>query len=113
MGEQRSSSVLNASFPRCPAVDATINYTVSVVASDTKELRLDTNNLDIHRVLVSGSQVEFTLQPEVAPFGRALSIPLTDVAGGSTLHVSVTYSTTASSAALQWLTPEQTAGAAA
>ena len=89
---------------------ATVNYTVLVVSSDTAELRLDTNNLIVHRVAVAGSPIDFTLEPEVEPFGRALRVPLTDVSGGNTIVVTVSYSTTEASAALQWLTPEQTAG---
>lgn len=46
-------------------IEATVNYSVLVVSSATKELRLDTNKLDIHRVSVTGNPVEFTLDPEV------------------------------------------------
>ena len=52
----------------------------------------------------------FLLKPEVDPFGRALCIPLSSAAVGSTVKVTVSYETTAESAALQWLTPEQTSG---
>lgn len=115
-------------------IDATVVYSVLVVQRSTKELRLDTNNLDIHHVsgkkqqdrvstttstadtpgplhcVVAGKSVEFALDPAVEPFGRVLRIPLADVAVGSSLGVSIVYSTTKASAALQWLTPEQTAG---
>ena len=91
-------------------LDATVNYSVLVVSNATTELLLDTNNLVVHRVAVTGTPVEFILDPEVAPFGRALRVPLLDVAGGNVLVVTVSYSTTDASAALQWLTPEQTAG---
>ena len=91
-------------------LDATVNYSVLVISNTTTELRLDTNHLEVHSVIVTGNTVDFTLDPEVEPFGRALRIPLADVAGGNILIVTVSYSTTDASAALQWLTPEQTAG---
>jgi leukotriene-A4 hydrolase len=54
--------------------------------------------------------VDVTFGPEVEPFGRPLIVPLADTPAGSSIIVSVTFSTTPESAAVQWLSPEQTAG---
>lgn len=89
----------------------TAKYAVSVRAP-AAALVLDTNHLDIAKASVDGKPVEFELAPEVEPFGRALKIPLSggaEAAEGAKFTVEVTYHTTEASAALQWLTPEQTA----
>jgi aminopeptidase N len=89
-------------------LEGDVSYTVDV--SVGTELRLDTNNLDIFAAAVAGAPVEFVLDAPIEPFGRALHIPLAGATAGSSVVVSVKFSTTAQSAALQWLTREQTAG---
>lgn len=89
-------------------INGTVHYSVDVL--DGTELRLDTNHLDVHSTSVAGLPVDVTFGPEVEPFGRPLIVPLADTPAGSSIIVSVTFSTTPESAAVQWLSPEQTAG---
>ncbi len=72
-----------------------------------RELVLDTNGLEISRVtLDDGSDAAFTLG-EAKPFlGRALTIAITPETRG----VKIGYSSSPDAAAVQWLSPEQTAG---
>ena len=71
------------------------------------ELWLDTNGLTIKRVtLDSGKDVKFTLGEPVKYLGRPLTIPIEP----STKSVEIEYSSSPDAAAVQWLTPEQTAG---
>ncbi len=73
--------------------------------SDT--LVLDTKHLDIKEVtLDNGQKTPFSLGQADPILGTALYIPLTP----ETQLVTVVYATTAQSEALQWLSPEQTAG---
>jgi len=72
-------------------------------------LHLDTRGLDVRRVtLGDGAQTRFELGPEDPLLGRRLSI---DVAP-HTETVRIDYATSPDAAAVQWLTPEQTAGGA-
>ncbi len=68
---------------------------------------LDTKGLDIKRVMLEDDKpAVFQLGDEVKFLGRPLTINCTS----STRKLTIYYSTSADAAALQWLTPEQTAG---
>ena len=72
-----------------------------------RELWLDTNGLMIKRVtLDSGKEAKFTLGEPVKYLGRPLTIPIEP----STKSVEIEYGSSPDAAAVQWLTPEQTAG---
>ncbi|MGZ5476611.1 MAG: M1 family metallopeptidase [Thermoanaerobaculia bacterium] len=72
-----------------------------------RELWLDTNGLTIKRVtLDSGKEAKFTLGEPVKYLGRSLTIPIEP----STKSVEIEYGSSPDAAAVQWLTPEQTAG---
>jgi leukotriene-A4 hydrolase len=74
---------------------------------DARELVLDTRGLEIARVLDEREHpLTFKLQPAVEHLGQALVIALP--ASGD--RVIVEYRTSPDAAALQWLTPAQTAG---
>jgi leukotriene-A4 hydrolase len=76
------------------------------VDSNANEIILDTRDLKIERVLADNSEAKFILGDSVPFMGRALKIPITP----QTKSVTVFYSSTPGAAAVQWLTPEQTAG---
>ena len=74
---------------------------------DARELVLDTRGLEIRQVLDERRQpLKFRLEPPVEHLGQALVIGLP--ASGD--RVVVEYRTSPDAAALQWLTPAQTAG---
>ncbi len=71
------------------------------------ELWVDTRQMDINSVVDEhGNKLKYELQDEKPWMGRPLKIVLND----NTQSVSIAYSTTPESAALQWLNPEQTEG---
>ena len=71
------------------------------------ELRLDTRDLTIERVLLDGeAETAFALGNADPMLGQQLTVPLAE----DTETVTVYYSTSPSAAALQWLGPAQTAG---
>ncbi len=74
----------------------------------TKELVLDTRDLDIQKVTLGEQETEttFELGEAVEYLGQPLRIAITP----DTKLVTVYYSTSPKAAALQWLAPEQTAG---
>jgi aminopeptidase N len=81
--------------------------TLSLPDTPASRLVLDTRDLDIAGVtLDSGVQADFTLGAADPLLGRPLDIRLAD----NTRSVTVEYSTDPNAEALQWLTPEQTAG---
>ena len=71
-------------------------------------LHLDTRDLEIAAVHLDGASAAapFTLAPAVPIFGQELAIPLAP----QTRTVRIDYRTRPEAAALQWLSPEQTAG---
>ncbi len=72
-----------------------------------RELVLDTNGLSIARVaLDSGGDVPSVLGEPVRFLGRSLTIPIEP----STRVVHIDYATSPDAAAVQWLSPQQTAG---
>src|SRR5689334_1254515 len=81
--------------------------TLTIENRGARELLLDTNGLTIERVkLDSGKDVPFALGEPVKYLGRSLSIPIEP----STKAVHIDYTTSPDAAAVQWLSPEQTAG---
>ncbi|KIJ45222.1 hypothetical protein M422DRAFT_59984 [Sphaerobolus stellatus SS14] len=76
-----------------------------------QEVILDTNHLDIKSVQVEGLKNDYSLGEQHPVMGSSLSIPLPkSVSTGDSVKVSVEYSTTNESIALQWLDAAQTAG---
>jgi aminopeptidase N len=72
---------------------------------------LDARNLDIRSVADAGGKaLTFTLGAEDPIRGQALSVTLPAFEAGTIQKIVVTYSTRPDAAALQWLTPAQTAG---
>ena len=79
--------------------------------ADVMEVVLDTSYLDIHKVHLNGTQVEFKLDERKSTLGAALHIPLgKTVTKGEQIKVKVDYSTTPQCTALGWLKASQTAG---
>ena len=76
------------------------------VKDNVNQIILDTNGLNIKNVTIDGKPAQFKVGEEVKFIGRPLTINCKS--GNSKL--SIEYSTTPGAAALQWLTPEQTAG---
>ncbi|KAF1783407.1 Armadillo-type fold [Phytophthora cactorum] len=76
-------------------------------AAKSPVLILDTQFLSISSVSVDGVNVDnFTLSDQHSVFGRALSVPISSLS----TTVRVTYTTSAQSSGLQWLSPLLTAG---
>ena len=75
-------------------------------SADADELFLDTRDLNVEKVLADGSPVNFKLGDTATFLGKPLRISITP----DTKDVTVFYSTSPEAAALQWLSPEQTAG---
>ncbi|MDO1557974.1 M1 family metallopeptidase [Brevundimonas sp. 2R-24] len=96
---------LNADFQaKTLAGTATLNVRA---AEGANEVILDVRNMDIRAVRVDGRPVQHRLGQSDAILGRPLHIPLP---GGGTHRVEVDYATRPDAAALQWLSPSQTAG---
>jgi aminopeptidase N len=74
--------------------------------TDADTLRLDTYNLKIESVKVNDAPVKFILKPADEILGSELDIPVTS----NTKTVTIYYETSPDARALQWLSPEQTAG---
>ena len=82
-----------------------------ILKENANTIVLDTNGLDIHRVIIDDAPVGWTLGDSVDPFGRPLSITLPSPGKlNSEVKVKIDYSTTEKSGALQWLPPAQTDG---
>jgi leukotriene-A4 hydrolase len=76
-------------------------------AAEARELVLDTNGLTIDRVtLDDGSETTFVLGDPRTYLGRPLTIALRP----DTKSVKIDYASSPDAAAVQWLSPEQTAG---
>ncbi|MEX1239380.1 MAG: M1 family aminopeptidase/hydrolase, partial [Cyclobacteriaceae bacterium] len=88
--------------------------TISAIALWTIEndaqadsLILDTNGLNIQKIILDDkSAAEFRLGKEDPILGQALTIPVTP----ETKMIRIEYQTSADAEALQWLSPQQTAG---
>ncbi|KAJ8006470.1 hypothetical protein DPEC_G00107590 [Dallia pectoralis] len=90
---------------------AKVSLTVEVLADSFTSLTLDTKELKVSKVTSNGQAAKFTLGPKHSFQGTPLEITLPfELSRGQHVIVEVTYETAPSASALQWLTPEQTAG---
>ncbi|KAF7728912.1 Leukotriene A-4 hydrolase [Apophysomyces ossiformis] len=82
-----------------------------VALRDTNKVVLDTSYLDVARVSLEGSSLNFSLNDRHPTLGSALVIdlPATTIAG-SHFQLEIEYTTTDRCTAIQFLTPEQTVG---
>ncbi|KAG5363898.1 Leukotriene A-4 hydrolase-like protein [Yarrowia sp. B02] len=85
-----------------------VTYDLAVSGNPDK-LVLDTSYLDIQEVQVNGHKADFSIGERHSIFGSPLTIALPSNVGDK-IQVKISYATTPSCTALQWLTPEQTAG---
>ncbi|XP_021433186.2 leukotriene A-4 hydrolase isoform X1 [Oncorhynchus mykiss] len=90
---------------------AKVALTVEVLVDHFTSLTLDTKDLKVSKVTANGQAAKFTLGPKHSFMGTPLEITLPfDLSRGQHVIVEVTYETAPNASALQWLTPEQTAG---
>uniref|UniRef100_A0A4W5LLX3 Leukotriene A(4) hydrolase n=1 Tax=Hucho hucho TaxID=62062 RepID=A0A4W5LLX3_9TELE len=90
---------------------AKVALTVEVLEDRFTSLTLDTKDLKVSKVTANGQAAKFTLGLKHSFMGTPLEITLPfDLSRGQHVIVEVTYETAPSASALQWLTPEQTAG---
>ncbi|KAK5725019.1 Leucyl aminopeptidase yscIV [Elasticomyces elasticus] len=88
----------------------TVHLTLDRLASDSKQVILDTSFLDVSSVKANNEKADFQLATaRVEPYGTPLTITLPDkTSDASDLKVSIEVATTKDCTALQWLTPAQT-----
>ncbi|XP_061768057.1 leukotriene A-4 hydrolase [Nerophis ophidion] len=92
-------------------IRATVEITVEVLEDRFSSLTLDTRDLKVISVTANGQEARFTMGPKHTFKGTPLEITLPfDLSRGQNVIVGVTYETSPGAPALQWLTPEQTAG---
>nr|XP_014343641.1 PREDICTED: leukotriene A-4 hydrolase [Latimeria chalumnae] len=92
-------------------VKGTVALTVEALKDQLSSLILDTKDLKIFKVVVDGKEVNFSLGTKHAFNGTPLEITLPfALERGQHVIVRITYETSPTAFALQWLTPEQTAG---
>ncbi|CAB1434840.1 unnamed protein product [Pleuronectes platessa] len=92
-------------------IRAQVSLTVEVLQDRLSVLTLDTRDLKIVSVSANGQAAAFSLGPRHSFKGAPLDITLPfDLSRGQHVIVEVTYETSPSAVALQWLAPEQTAG---
>jgi len=87
-------------------ISGVATWTVECSATATKII-FDTKTLNIEKVVVNDTnEVSFNLSKEVAIFGQALEVPVKS----STKKIEIYYYTSPDAEAVQWLSPQQTAG---
>lgn len=84
---------------------ASAEYTIANL-TNASEIIFDTKNLEIERVSVNGQRAEFKLAAPDSILGSALRIPIES----NSKKVVISYKTSPSAEALQFLEPEQTTG---
>ncbi|XP_036376123.1 leukotriene A-4 hydrolase [Megalops cyprinoides] len=88
-----------------------VALTVEVLEDKFSCLTLDTKDLKIAKVTANGQGAKFTLGAQHRFKGAPLEITLPfELSRGQHMILEVTYETSPKASALQWLTPEQTAG---
>ncbi|KAJ7352910.1 Leukotriene A-4 hydrolase [Desmophyllum pertusum] len=93
-------------------LDCRAELDFEVKENDVKKLVLDTRDLTINHVTSkTGEILKHTLGEAHKAFGKPLNIELPDgLKSGSKLCIKISYQTSKTASAAQWLTPEQTAG---
>nr|XP_057925209.1 leukotriene A-4 hydrolase [Doryrhamphus excisus] len=92
-------------------IRGSVEITVEVLEDRFSTLTLDTRDLKVVSVSANGQAACFTMGPKHAFKGTPLDITLPfDLSRGQHVIVSVAYETSPGAPALQWLSPEQTAG---
>jgi imidazolonepropionase-like amidohydrolase len=106
VGLKHLDLALKVDFDR-KRLQGTATWTLDRHTSAT-EVIFDVRSIDVARVTLDGGDepVAFRLGDEKPFLGRSLTVPI----GTATRTVRITYSTEPDAAALQWLTPAQTAG---
>ena len=74
------------------------------------EIVLDVRDLDIHAVRSNAGPLDYRLGEADPILGQALTVALPSIQPGQRAAILIDYSTRPDAAALQWLTPAQTAG---
>ncbi|XP_066561109.1 leukotriene A-4 hydrolase [Amia ocellicauda] len=88
-----------------------VALTVEILEDKYASLILDTKDLKISKVTANGQEAKFSLGPQHSFKGSPLEISLPfELSRGQHVIIEVTYETSPKASALQWLTPEQTAG---
>lgn len=88
-------------------ITATATWLIDKKTDDVDEIILDTRSLNITRITLDNDQTaEFSLSEEDPILGRSVHIKLK----GGTESITIHYETLPASEALQWLSPQQTAG---
>jgi len=86
-------------------IDATADWTIEHL-TEASQLILDTKDLTIHKVLLnSNKETNFSMGATDEFLGTPLIIDITP----ETKHVSISYTTSPTAEAIQWLSPQQTA----
>lgn len=90
---------------------AKAELTVEVLQDRFSSLTLDTRDLKISSVTANGQEAKFAMGAKHSFMGTPLEITLPfELSRGQQVIVEVGYETAPAASALQWLTPEQTAG---
>lgn len=101
---------LHVDFDR-HVISGQVALTVEALEDRFSSLTLDTKDLKIVSVSTNGQAARFTMGPKHSFKGTPLEITLPfDLSRGQHVIVEVTYETSPAASALQWLSPEQTAG---
>ncbi|CAL8278208.1 leukotriene A-4 hydrolase [Gadus morhua] len=88
-----------------------VALTVEVLEDRCSTVTLDTRDLTIFSATANGQSAKFNMGPEHSFLGTPLEITLPfELSRGQQVIVEVAYETAPKATALQWLTPDQTAG---
>ncbi|XP_059477782.1 leukotriene A-4 hydrolase-like [Neocloeon triangulifer] len=86
-----------------------VRLTLEKVIDTVNKVVLDIKDIDVTKVTFDGEILEFVKGPTVGTFGESLTITL-PVNVPKTFNVIIQYESSSKAYALQWLSPEQTAG---
>ncbi|KAK1169031.1 leukotriene A-4 hydrolase-like [Acipenser oxyrinchus oxyrinchus] len=92
-------------------IKGNVALTIEALEDKLSSLILDTKDLKINKVTANGQDAKFTLGAAHSFNGSPLEITLPfELSRGQHVIIEVSYETSPQAFALQWLTPEQTAG---